>query len=126
MAEGTTTPSDVLALAKDQGALVRHYTKWDDEPRSAAAAVESLTRAWQVAATQPYGPTYVCLDVGLQEAKLEKELRFPDVDRFKPEVVTLIWFGAFGLGAIAFAVALAIQRRAGILQPRTQPVRVGS
>jgi thiamine pyrophosphate-dependent acetolactate synthase large subunit-like protein/ABC-type nitrate/sulfonate/bicarbonate transport system substrate-binding protein len=28
--------------------------------------------------------TYVCLDVGLQEEKLEKELHFPDVDRFKP------------------------------------------
>ena len=48
------------------------------------------------------------------------------LDRFKPELVTIIWFGAFGLGAIAFAVALAIQRRSRAWQPRAQAVRVGS
>ncbi|MDH7796726.1 MULTISPECIES: thiamine pyrophosphate-binding protein [unclassified Beijerinckia] len=75
---------DWIHTAKDQGALIRHYTKWDDEPRSAVASVESLTRAWQIAATPPYGPTYVCLDVGLQESKLEKEIQFPDLERFAP------------------------------------------
>ncbi len=77
---------DWIHTAKDQGALIRHYTKWDDEPRSAGAAVESLTRAWQIASTEPRGPTYVCLDVGLQESKLDKDIRFPDVDRFRPGV----------------------------------------
>ena len=33
------------------------------------------------------------------------------VDRFKSEPVTVVWFATFGLGAVAFAVALAIQRR---------------
>ena len=75
---------DWIHTSKDQGALIRHYTKWDDEPRSAAASVESLTRAWQIASTPPYGPTYVCLDVGLQESKLTSEIRFPDMDRFQP------------------------------------------
>jgi thiamine pyrophosphate-dependent acetolactate synthase large subunit-like protein len=77
---------DWIHTSKDQGALVRDYTKWDDEPRSAGAAVESITRAWQIAATQPQGPTYVCLDVGLQETKLTTEIRFPDMDRFQPGV----------------------------------------
>ena len=76
--------TDWIHTSKDQGALIRDYTKWDDEPRSAGAALESLMRAWQIAATPPYGPTYVCLDAGLQESKLEKEVRFPDVARFKP------------------------------------------
>lgn len=75
---------DWIHTAKDQGALIRDYTKWDDEPRSAGAAVESIMRGWQIAATQPYGPTYVCLDVGLQESKLEKEITFPDVERYRP------------------------------------------
>lgn len=75
---------DWIHTAKDQGALIRHYTKWDDEPRSAAASVEALTRAWQIASTPPYGPTYVCLDVGLQESKLTSEIRFPDMERFQP------------------------------------------
>lgn len=77
---------DWIHTAKDQGAIIRNYTKWDDEPRSAPAALESLTRGWQIAATRPFGPTYVCLDVGLQETKLDKELRFPDMARFQPGV----------------------------------------
>lgn len=76
--------TDWIHTAKDQGALIRNYTKWDDEPRSPGAALESLVRAWQIAATPPYGPTYVCLDAGLQEAKLGAKIRFPDLDRFKP------------------------------------------
>jgi benzoylformate decarboxylase len=75
---------DWIHTAKDQGALIRHYTKWDDEPRSVGAAIESILRAYQIAATPPYGPTYVCLDVGLQESKLETEVRFPDTARFRP------------------------------------------
>ena len=47
-------------------------------------------------------------------------------DRFKPELVTIIWFGAFGLGAIAFAVALVIQGRSSVGLARTQAVTVGS
>jgi thiamine pyrophosphate-dependent acetolactate synthase large subunit-like protein len=75
---------DWIHTSKDQAALIRDYTKWDDEPRSAAAAVESLVRGYQIAATQPQGPTYVCLDVGLQESKLEQEIVFPDMERYKP------------------------------------------
>lgn len=77
---------DWIHTAKDQGALIRHYTKWDDEPRSAQASLESLMRAWQIASTPPYGPTYVCLDVGLQETKLAKPLTFPQVERYRPGV----------------------------------------
>src|SRR5216683_2658926 len=43
-------------------------------------------------------------------------------DRFKPEPVTVIWFGAFGLGAVAFAVALVMQRRSTALLARMQAV----
>ena len=75
---------DWIHTAKDQGALIRNYSKWDDEPRSVAASVESVLRAHQIASTQPYGPTYVCLDVALQEEQLTKEISFPDVARFAP------------------------------------------
>jgi benzoylformate decarboxylase len=73
---------DWIHTAKDQGALIRNYSKWDDEPRSAKAAVESMLRAWQIASTPPYGPTYVCLDVALQEAPLDGGIDFPDVARY--------------------------------------------
>jgi benzoylformate decarboxylase len=75
---------DWIHTAKDQGALIRNYSKWDDEPRSVPAAVESMLRAYQIAATPPYGPTYVCLDVALQEAPVAGEVTFPDIARFTP------------------------------------------
>ena len=62
---------DWLHTAKDQGALVRHYVKWDDQPMSVGAVHESVLRARQIAETTPRGPTYVVFDSALQELKLE-------------------------------------------------------
>jgi thiamine pyrophosphate-dependent acetolactate synthase large subunit-like protein len=75
---------DWIHTAKDQGAIIRHYTKWDDQPASPEAAVESVLRANQIARTAPYGPVFVCLDVGLQEEPLQHEVLVPDVSRFAP------------------------------------------
>ncbi len=61
---------DWIHTARDQGALVRGYTKWDDQPASPAAAREAVLRAAWIANTQPCGPTYVNLDAGMQEEKL--------------------------------------------------------
>ncbi|MGH3326410.1 MAG: thiamine pyrophosphate-binding protein [Streptomycetales bacterium] len=68
---------DWIHTAADQAALVRHYVKWDDQPASVAAAVESLARAWQVMRTPPYGPTYVCLDADLQESRVTQDVPIP-------------------------------------------------
>ena len=73
-----------IHTTQDQGALVRDFTKWDDAPASPAAAVESLYRAWQIATTPPFGPTYVCLDVTWQEERLERAPPVPDAARFAP------------------------------------------
>jgi len=75
---------DWIHTAADQGALVRNYTKWDDQPGSPQAALESIVRATQIASTPPYGPVYVCLDVGVQEQKLDAPLDLPDPARFAP------------------------------------------
>ncbi len=75
---------DWIHTARDQGALVRQFTKWDDQPASIPAAQEALLRAAQIAATAPRGPVYVCLDAALQEAKLEALPRLPEVARFRP------------------------------------------
>ena len=75
---------DWIHTAKDQGAIIRNYTKWDDQPASPKAAVESVLRANQIARTAPCGPVYVCLDVGLQEEPLDEEVLIPDVSRFAP------------------------------------------
>src|SRR5690242_9859951 len=68
---------------RDQGALVRHFVKWDDQPVSPAATVDSILRTFQMVCTPPYGPGYVILDRRLQEDALASEISLPDVDKFK-------------------------------------------
>jgi thiamine pyrophosphate-dependent acetolactate synthase large subunit-like protein len=75
---------DWIHTAQDQGALIRSYVKWDDQPGSAAAAVESLARAAKIAVEEPRAPVYICLDVGLQESPLDKVPEFPDLARRRP------------------------------------------
>ena len=75
---------DWIHTTADQGALVRDYTKWDNQPASVPAAYEALLRAAQIAQTAPCGPTYVNLDAALQEAKVGPLPKLPDVARFKP------------------------------------------
>jgi thiamine pyrophosphate-dependent acetolactate synthase large subunit-like protein len=73
-----------LHTSKDQGGIVRDFVKWDDQPASPEAAVESVLRANQIARTLPYGPVYVCLDVGLQEDELKRPVVVPPVHRYAP------------------------------------------
>ena len=60
---------DWIHTARDQGAIVRNFTKWDDQPASPAAARESVLRACWIANTAPQGPIYINLDAELQEAQ---------------------------------------------------------
>lgn len=75
---------DWIHTAADQGAIIRNYIKWDDQPASPQASVESVLRANQIARTAPFGPVYVCLDVGLQEESLQEDVRIPDASRYAP------------------------------------------
>jgi thiamine pyrophosphate-dependent acetolactate synthase large subunit-like protein len=75
---------DWIHTSKDQASIVRDYTKWDDQPASPQAAVESVLRANQITRTPPYGPVYICLDAGLQESPLAEEISIPDPARFAP------------------------------------------
>src|SRR3954466_1033194 len=79
---------DWIHTARDQGALVRPYTKWDDQPVSPGAAREALMRAMWIANTMPHGPVYVNLDAEMQEAKLDAPLPPVDVARFMPPVAS--------------------------------------
>jgi thiamine pyrophosphate-dependent acetolactate synthase large subunit-like protein len=77
---------DWIHTAADQGAVVRHYTKWDDQPASAGAARESLLRAVWLANTAPQAPVYVNLDAEMQEARLPAPLPPIEPQRFLPRV----------------------------------------
>ena len=79
---------DWIHTARDQGALVRGYTKWDDQPASPVAAREAVLRANWIANTAPRGPTYVNLDAGMQEERLAEAVSPIDAGRFMPTVAT--------------------------------------
>ncbi|MBS0536661.1 MAG: thiamine pyrophosphate-binding protein [Proteobacteria bacterium] len=96
---------DWIHTARDQGAIVRHYTKWDDQPASAGAACESIVRATWLANTVPQGPTYVVLDAEMQEGKLPAPIDIPDVARLAPPV-------ASGISSAALDEALRLVRAA--------------
>jgi thiamine pyrophosphate-dependent acetolactate synthase large subunit-like protein len=81
---------DWIHTARDQGALVRHFTKWDDQPASPEAARESLLRATWLATTPPCGPTYINLDVGMQEAPLGDPPPPLDPARFRPAMAPVL------------------------------------
>jgi thiamine pyrophosphate-dependent acetolactate synthase large subunit-like protein len=68
----------------DQGALIRNYCKWDDQPGSVRAAVESLIRADAITRSYPAAPTYVSLDAGMQEARLTAPVELPPLARYRP------------------------------------------
>jgi thiamine pyrophosphate-dependent acetolactate synthase large subunit-like protein len=74
---------DWIHTASDQGALVRGYTKWDNQPGSVLAAYDALLRAAQMANTAPRGPTYINLDAAVQEAKIGPLPPLPDPARFR-------------------------------------------
>jgi acetolactate synthase I/II/III large subunit len=79
---------DWIHTARDQGALVRGYVKWDDQPASPAAAREALVRAKWIADTPPQGPVYINLDAGMQEAELDAPLAPLDIGRLTPAVAS--------------------------------------
>ncbi|MCD6074711.1 MAG: ilvG2, partial [Rhodospirillales bacterium] len=73
--------ADWLHSSRDSASMIRHFIKWDDQPYSIPAAVESLIRAKQLACTAPCGPTFVSLDAGLQEDPIDTPVTVPDMSR---------------------------------------------
>jgi thiamine pyrophosphate-dependent acetolactate synthase large subunit-like protein len=79
---------DWIHTARDQGALVREYIKWDDQPASPAAAREAILRGTWIANTVPQGPVYINFDAELQESKVSEPLPSIDPARYMPSVAT--------------------------------------
>jgi thiamine pyrophosphate-dependent acetolactate synthase large subunit-like protein len=72
-----------IHTAQDQGALVRDYVKWDNQPASLGAAVEAMVRALQIAQTAPRGPVYLNFATELQEDRARSMPPLPDMKRFR-------------------------------------------
>jgi thiamine pyrophosphate-dependent acetolactate synthase large subunit-like protein len=79
---------DWLHTSRDQGALIRDFIKWDDQPASPAAAREAILRAAWLTNTEPCAPVYLNFDAELQEAPLKEQLPPIDVTRYLNETRT--------------------------------------
>ena len=97
---------DWIHTARDQGAIVRGYTKWDDQPASPAAAREALWRAAWIAQTAPMGPVYVNLDAEMQESALAEPLPALDAARFMAPAATAPSQDTIARAAAALRAAL--------------------
>jgi thiamine pyrophosphate-dependent acetolactate synthase large subunit-like protein len=100
---------DWIHTARDQGALIRGYTKWDDQPASPGAAREAILRGTWIANTAPQGPIYINLDAEMQEAKLTEPLPPIEAARYAPAIATA-------------APAELVQQAAALLKSAKRPV----
>ncbi len=53
--------------AQDINALVRDFSKWDDQPVSPQHFAQSFVRAYKLAMTPPHEPVLIAIDTALQE-----------------------------------------------------------
>ena len=53
--------------AQDMAAMIRDYTKWDDNPASLGAMANSSIRAYRMMMTPPMGPVAIVIDSDMQE-----------------------------------------------------------
>jgi thiamine pyrophosphate-dependent acetolactate synthase large subunit-like protein len=100
---------DWIHTSSDQAALVRPFIKWDDQPLSVEATVESLARAWDIVRTPPTAPAYVCLDAAVQEEKLERDVPLPAIESTPPLDISV-------------ASPSSVTRAAALLQAAERPV----
>ncbi len=121
---GATGPMDAakrrpwiewIHTARDQGALVRGFTKWDDQPSSPAAAREALLRGAWMAQTAPMGPVYINFDAEMQEAPVETPLPPLEAKRYMPPAAS----GVSPEAIKAAADILKVAKRPVILVGRT-------
>ena len=78
---------DWIHTANVQGTAVRDFVKWDDQPASVEAAVESLIRGYNLIQAEPRGPVYVCFDTDAQEAEARRAVRTSRTLREVPAAV---------------------------------------
>ena len=72
--DAATRPPGVPTFhaAQDPNAIIRDFTKWDDQPVSLNHFAQSMVRAYRIAMTPPYEPVAISLDAGLQEVPYPK------------------------------------------------------
>lgn len=68
---------DWIHTAYAQGQAVRDVTKWDYQPFGHQDVIDSFSRGYRIATTDPCGPVYLCYDAGLQEEEINVDDYIP-------------------------------------------------
>src|ERR1051325_2095247 len=70
----------------DINAIVRDFTKWDDQPTSLQHFAESMVRAYKIATPPPMGPVLITVDGDLAEEPADdgKKLKIPRLTKSIP------------------------------------------
>jgi len=92
-----------LHAGVDIGAIVRDFTKWDDQPASLQHFAESTVRAYKIATTPPMGPVFIALDAELQENPI------PDPEGLRIPKLAPVIPPEGDAGAIAEAAKLLVE-----------------
>src|ERR1700759_5445735 len=69
---------DWIHTATVNGEQLRHYGKWDYQPRSSGGVPDSFSGAYAAMMPEPQGPIYMCYDAWLQEQPLSADIALPD------------------------------------------------
>jgi acetolactate synthase-1/2/3 large subunit len=73
--------------AQDNAALVRDFTKWDDQPVSLDGFSDSMVRAYELATTPPCAPTLIVAASGIAESPISDTPRpIPALNVVSPPV----------------------------------------
>jgi thiamine pyrophosphate-dependent acetolactate synthase large subunit-like protein len=76
---------DWIHTCTDQAALARPFLKFDEQPNSIPAAARAVLRCYQATVAKPSAPTYVTLDVCLQEDSYDpSQFELPNLSRLQP------------------------------------------
>ena len=78
--------TDWIHSANTQCDIVKDVTKWTDEPITLQGCLDSIARAQRIATSKPCSPTYVSVDVVVQEAEIPDGVTMPEVTapRYQP------------------------------------------
>ncbi len=66
-AEHRRPGTPTLHAAQDPAAMIRDFTKWDDQPASLQHFAESMVRAYKIALTPPYEPVLIVMGEVMQD-----------------------------------------------------------
>lgn len=86
-AESLSRPgaNDWRHSAQDPAAMVRDFTKWDDQPRSLQSFADSMVRAYKLSVTPPMEPVAIVADSDLQEMELHERGKLT-IPRYAPTI----------------------------------------